>query len=82
MPGRPSSKKIAKRREQKKNEELGVRVPLTHSGVPVKAKKPSYICSVCRLELTPTTKQQLVDHWTSKHDKSASLEVVFPSWSD
>jgi hypothetical protein len=35
MPGRPTSKKVAKRREQKKAEENGTRVPLTHSGVPV-----------------------------------------------
>jgi hypothetical protein len=42
MPGRPTSKKVARRREQKKADEDGTRVQLTHSGVPVKAKKQRF----------------------------------------
>jgi hypothetical protein len=79
MPGRPASKKIAKHREQKKKEELGIAIPKTHSGAPVKPKKPSYICSHCRLELTPTGYASLVDHQSAKHPKMTP-EECFPTY--
>ena len=79
MAGRPASKKIARTREQAKKEAEGTRVALTASGVPVKPKKPSYICSVCKVELTPTNVTQLNAHVEGKHPKS-TLAIAFPTY--
>ncbi|KAJ3007847.1 UNVERIFIED_CONTAM: hypothetical protein HDU68_003317 [Siphonaria sp. JEL0065] len=48
----PATKKDIRNKKNKILEAQGLRVPLTHSGVPVKEKKPSYTCRTCKKELT------------------------------
>ena len=77
----PATKKDIRNKKNRALEAAGLRAELTQSGVPVKPKKQSYICTVCRTEIIPSKEIQLIEHAKNKHPKEAEgSKKCFPTY--
>ncbi|KAL7409150.1 hypothetical protein BDY24DRAFT_404126 [Mrakia frigida] len=73
----PISKKDRIQREHKKLDALGLRAPVKANGNPVKAAKPTTLCTICKGTFRPDLASQMVLHVNAKHDKS-TFAICFP----
>ncbi|GAA5947027.1 hypothetical protein JCM3765_002121 [Sporobolomyces pararoseus] len=71
------SKKDARSREQKKKEELGIKVETTKGGVVKKAPKATIQCTVCKGSFIESMPIILRDH-AAKHEKLKTPQECFP----
>ncbi|KAL2204401.1 hypothetical protein CC79DRAFT_1132398 [Sarocladium strictum] len=74
----PISKKARIQREHRAADKAGTRAAVKPNGLPVKAPKPTSICTFCRKEIANQNKIQLELH-ADTHSKEWTKEKCWPN---